>query len=84
MVPPKVVISKSQRSDHIDVRGGRPYNRRMKPASALACPRCGGFMTLDGWERDGTLHCVNCGFVAWPRLPMMASPRRPVKLEVAR
>jgi Zn ribbon nucleic-acid-binding protein len=37
----------------------------MKPTSILPCPRCGGFMTVDGWECDGTLHCVNCGYIAW-------------------
>lgn len=25
------------------------------------CPRCNGFLAVDGWDRDGRLVCLNCG-----------------------
>ena len=60
------------------------YRRRMRPPSPSPCPRCGGFMGLDGYERDGTLYCVNCGYVAWQRTPIMEKPQEPGKrLKVA-
>jgi DNA-directed RNA polymerase subunit M/transcription elongation factor TFIIS len=30
------------------------------------CIRCHGFLTPDAQERDGTLCCINCGYIAWP------------------
>ena len=37
-------------------------------------------MTLDGWERDGTLHCINCGHVAWATTILQHLPDAPAYL----
>lgn len=26
------------------------------------CPRCGGRLALDMWERPPDIYCINCGF----------------------
>ena len=25
------------------------------------CPRCNGFLAVDGWDKDGRRVCLNCG-----------------------
>jgi len=34
------------------------------------CPRCGGHLTPDDYEGDGSLYCVNCGHVSWLYAPL--------------
>jgi len=47
------------------------------------CPRCGGLQALDGYERDGTFYCVNCGYVQWPAAVIAASQQDAAQLTAA-